>query len=179
MRAAKLPPPPKTPLEKALKTVKSDGSLNIIGTLTRNVTQNPREEKYRRLRLTNQKIADAILNTEGALESMLQMGWTREGEEFLVLPESVQLTMNHVRTVEAAKEALEAEAKAAAKKRIQAASNRSTDPEKERLRMQLEADRKERAARGPVTQGSKAVKLSEGANVMTAGELGINKPPAG
>eukprot|EP00959_Pyramimonas_sp_CCMP1952_P462947 9484092-Pyramimonas_sp.AAC.2 len=112
MKAAKLPPAPKTPLEKALKTVKSDGSLTIIGTLTRNVAQNPREEKYRRLRLTNQKIADAILHTEGALETMLQLGWTQE-----------------------------------------------------RLRAQLEADKRERAARGPVTQGSRAVQRSMGANV--------------
>lgn len=179
LKAAKLPPPPKTPLEKALKTIRSEGSLNTIGTLTRNVAQNPREEKYRRLRLTNQKIADAILNAEGALETMLQLGWTQEGEEFLVLPGSVQLTMTHVRAVEAAKEALDAEAKAAAKRRIQAASNKSTDPEKERLRMQLEADRKERAARGPVTQGSRAVNMTPGANVMTAGDLGINRPPAG
>ena len=50
----------------------------------------------------------------------------------MVLPGSVQLTMTHVRAVEAAKEALDAEAKAAAKRRIQAASNKSTDPEKVR-----------------------------------------------
>lgn len=179
MKAAKLPPGPATPLERALKMIRGEASLNILSTLTRNVAQNPREEKYRKLRLTNAKISEAITTVEGAMAALAVLGWVQDGEEFLVLPESVQLTMAHVRTIEAAKEAFEKEAREAAKRRMHANSNKSSDPEKERLRQQLAADKAERASRGPVTQGSKAVSLGQGANVMTAGELGINKPPAG
>ena len=39
------------------------------------------------------------------------------------------MTMNHVRSVEAAKEAFEKEAKEAMKRRVHAASNKSTNPE--------------------------------------------------
>lgn len=58
----------------------------------------------------------------------------QEGEEFLVLPSTVQLTMAHARAVEAAKEALEAAAKAAAKARLaaRAAAKKPLDPAKVR-----------------------------------------------
>lgn len=178
MKAAKLPASLLTPLEKALKTVRSDATFTILSTVTRNVAQNPREEKFRRLRLTNAKISAAITTVEGAMATLTLLGWVQDGEEFLVLPDSVQMTMNHVRSVEAAKEAFEKEAKEAMKRRVQAASNKSTNPETVRLREQLEADRRERASQGPVTQAGRAVTLKQGSNIMTAGELGINKPPS-
>jgi hypothetical protein len=164
MKAAKLPPGPKTPLELALHEMKSLDSL-----------ENPREAKYRRLRLTNAKIAAAVVDTPGMPRVMAELGWVPEegNADFLVLPESVQLTMVHVRAMDAQKAALEAQMKANAKARLQA-RNAKLDPEKERLRQQLEADKRERAATAPVTEGSVAQRTSFGANVTTAGDLGIN-----
>jgi hypothetical protein len=55
---------------------------------------------------------------------------TQEGEEFLVLPTAVQLTIAHARAVEAAKEALEAAVKVAQKARLAArvAAKKPLDP---------------------------------------------------
>eukprot|EP00854_Cymbomonas_tetramitiformis_P022284 gene22284-26883_t len=173
LKSAKLPPDAKTPLQKSCEAVQSTESLTTIGKLTRNVSQNPREDKFRRIRLTNEKIAAVIGNVPGALELLAHMGWEREGEEFLVLPASVQMSMNEVRAIEAAIAKLEQEAKERA--RARQAAKKPLDPEKARLRAQLEADRAERAARGPVTQGSVAQQIGNGsANVMTATEAGIN-----
>jgi hypothetical protein len=55
--------------------VQEPATLALLGTLTRNVAQNPREEKYRRVRLTNPKIAAALVDIKGAVDVMLHLGW--------------------------------------------------------------------------------------------------------
>jgi len=164
----------KTPLDKVLAVVQEPASLTMLGTLTRNVAQAPRDEKFRRVRLTNPKIAAALVDVNGAVDVMLHLGWIHEGEEFLVLPSTVQLTMAHARAVEAAKEALEAAAKAAAKARLAArtAAKKPLDPAKEAIRLQMEADRKERAAMEPA-KDAKANALKPGAGITTASSIGI------
>jgi hypothetical protein len=77
MKAAKLPASLLTPLEKALKTVRSDATFTTLSTVTRNVAQNPREEKFRRLRLTNAKISAAITTVEGAMATLTLLGWVQ------------------------------------------------------------------------------------------------------
>lgn len=173
LKSAKYAPDPKTPLERALSEVRSTSAIETIATLTRNIAQNPREPKYRKLRLTNAKISAAVADPAGAHAVMVELGWVQAGEEFLELPDTVQLNMTHVRAVEAQAEALEAQAKLKAKARLQA-RNAKSDPDKERLRLQMEDDKRERAAKAPVTEGSKKQNLPAGANVMTAGDLGIN-----
>ena len=153
-----------TPVQAALAKVKSDASLETINKLVRNVAQNPAEEKFRKVRLTNEKIAAVLVQVEGAKQVMLEMGWVEEGE-FLVLPARVQLSFNkEVRDIEEAKTKLKKEQEqamllGACKKQ------RQEDPEMKRLREQMEADRKERAA-NPITTGAKAQNLGNGANVV-------------
>jgi hypothetical protein len=78
------------PLEQALRGLPIDPatmtSLELIEKLVRNTVQQPAEEKFRKIRLTNAKIAEAITNVPGAVAAMEEMGWQKEGEEFLVLP---------------------------------------------------------------------------------------------
>mgnify|MGYP001185407643 CR=1 FL=1 len=100
----------------------------------------------------------------GGAGVLAQIGWveeTRGGETALVLPLKVQCTMQQVRAIDDAMAAL---VKRMEEDRRAASRKRAADPEKARLHAQLEADRRERAARGPVTQGSKANKLDFGAN---------------
>lgn len=65
----------KTPLDKVLAVVQEPASLTMLGTLTRNVAQAPRDEKFRRVRLTNPKIAAALVDVNGAVDVMLHLGW--------------------------------------------------------------------------------------------------------
>lgn len=104
----------------------------------------------------------------GGAGVLAQIGWveeTRDGETALVLPLKVQCTMQQVRAIDDAMAAL---VKRMEEDRRAASRKRAADPEKARLHAQLEADRRERAARGPVTQGSKANKLDFGANGESA-----------
>jgi thiol-disulfide isomerase/thioredoxin len=90
-----------TRLQAALAAVKSEASLETINKLVRNCVQNPVGDKFRKIRLTNEKIA-AVMAVEGAKTAMLTMGWVEDGE-FLVLPAGVRLSMKEVRDIEDAK----------------------------------------------------------------------------
>jgi len=145
-------------LQSALAQVKSGDSLETMGKLVRNVAQNPLEEKYRRIRLTNEKISAVLVAVDGAKESMLTMGWVEEGE-FLILPAGVQLSMTQVRDIEDAKDKLRKEQE---KAMMQGVFKKKEDPEVKRLREQMEADRRERVSQGPITQSSKPTPKGNG-----------------
>merc|ERR1712166_1546756 len=148
-----------SPLQAALNAVKSDASLETMNKLVRNCAQNPTEEKFRKIRLTNEKIAAVLVAVEHAKEAMLAMGWVEEGE-FLVLPAGRNLTMAQVRDIEDAKAKLKKETEQALMRA--ACPKKKEDPEMKRLREQMEADKRERAARGPITQDSVATPKGQG-----------------
>ena len=89
----------KRTLAGELARVKSGASLEAINKLVRNCAQNPREEKYRRVRTTNHKVHAVLVAVDGAMSVMATMGWVQEGE-FLVLPAGVHLSMREVRDIE-------------------------------------------------------------------------------
>ena len=66
-----------TPLQQLLKLIKNDATLATMEKLTRNTAQAPAEEKFRKIRLTNPKIAEIITNVTGAVEAMgpMKAGW--------------------------------------------------------------------------------------------------------
>jgi len=168
-----------TPLQQALRQLPLDqyeACLELIEKLTRNVVRNPSEEKFRRIKLTNPKIAAAITDVPNALALLQEMGWQPAGEE-LVLPPSVRpVHETEVVGIIEAKDWYKKEAEKEAKRITMA--RKEVDPEKEALRKQLEADRKEKDAEGPVTRGSVPNKLGEGTK-MTAGDIGIGKGGGG
>eukprot|EP00746_Dinoflagellata_sp_MGD_P141483 gnl/MRDRNA2_/MRDRNA2_74582_c0_seq4.p1 gnl/MRDRNA2_/MRDRNA2_74582_c0~~gnl/MRDRNA2_/MRDRNA2_74582_c0_seq4.p1 ORF type:complete len:306 (+),score=97.22 gnl/MRDRNA2_/MRDRNA2_74582_c0_seq4:129-1046(+) len=84
---------PKTPLEEALRSLppeKAKEALDLMETLLRNVIQNPTEEKFRKIRLTNEKISKAITTVPGAVDSLVLMGWQQQDEN-LILPKELKL----------------------------------------------------------------------------------------
>mmetsp|Transcript_868 Transcript_868/g.5457 ORF Transcript_868/g.5457 Transcript_868/m.5457 type:complete len:93 (+) Transcript_868:3160-3438(+) len=88
----------------------------------------------------------------------------------MVLPRNINATMVQFRQVEEAREKLVRE------QRRMAGTQRTTlSKEQQRLREQLEADRKERMAESPVTRPSIAKPLEGGPKITTAGDLGLNK----
>mmetsp|Transcript_18159 Transcript_18159/g.58715 ORF Transcript_18159/g.58715 Transcript_18159/m.58715 type:complete len:179 (-) Transcript_18159:140-676(-) len=153
-----------TDTQKALRKIKPDEALETVSKVVRNVAQAPKEPKYRKIRLTNEKIKVLIVDS-GAVEAMELMGWTKDpaDADFLVLPEGVHHTMAQVRDVDGARDALKEEVRLEARKR--AAAKKPLDPERERLKQQMMADRAERASRGPVTQGSSAQALPNNGGV--------------
>jgi len=97
---------PKTPLEQALCSLPPESAkacLDLMETLLRNVIQHPTEEKFRKIRLTNEKISKAIGQVPGAVDAFVMMGWQQQDEN-LVLPQNIKLDFpNHVNKVLEAK----------------------------------------------------------------------------
>jgi hypothetical protein len=165
--AAKLPPPKPTTLQQALWNFSSLEQLETLGKLIRNVAIHPTEDKFRRVKAANPKIAPL-------LEALLSFGWVHdEGDkDFVVVPKGCKLTMAEVRMIEDAKDRLKKQQRITARNGRAAAL--AADDDKAAIRAAMEADRLERLARGPVTQGSTAISLPGGANVTSAGDLGLN-----
>lgn len=100
----------KTPLQCSLAQVSDLDSLTIIEKLCYNVIVNPKESKYRQVKLQNPKIESALVKVPNALDVMLLLGWTKE-EDSLLLKSNVQLTMAQVRDVQSAFQTLKKQQK--------------------------------------------------------------------
>jgi len=179
---------PRSDLEQALRAMpldKADESLEIMEKLTRNVVSNPGEEKFRKIKLTNKKINDTITAVPGAVPALREMGWrdsSSDGEPVLVLPAGVRLEFQEtvVKIIEA-KDFYKKEGEKEKRQRHRDEVD-AQDPEKMKLRHQLEQDKKERdaaAANAAPTRASQAKKMGEGPNIMRAGDIGIGKPSGG
>jgi len=169
-----------TPLQQALRALPLDRAqetLELIDKLTRNVVRNPGEEKFRRIKLSNPKISAAITEVPYAVDVLKEMGWVEDGDG-LSLPPSVRLL--HEREVVGIIDAKDYHKKEEEKEhRRQVAARKAPDADKEALMAKMEADRKEKDAEGPVTHGSVAKKLGDGANIVRAGDIGIGQSSGG
>mmetsp|Transcript_595 Transcript_595/g.1487 ORF Transcript_595/g.1487 Transcript_595/m.1487 type:complete len:349 (-) Transcript_595:48-1094(-) len=138
-------------LEKLLRRLPVDGAiaaLDLLETLARNIIQHPAEEKYRRLRTTNEKLRP-LFSLPGASEIVMEMGFQVEGD-FMILPKNVQLDFpKHIVKI--------LEAKSYYGKQLQSAkkvAKLAGDPAKAEMLRQLEIDRQERAASAAVRGGA-------------------------
>lgn len=118
--SAKLPPPKPTEVEAAIAAIKSLDTLEILQKLVYNAAISPKEDKFRRLRLSNEKINTLIVEVPGGIEALQAMGWVQDEEalEFMSIPAGKYMTMQLVRTIESAKERLKKEVEQAAKDRL-------------------------------------------------------------
>jgi hypothetical protein len=62
---AKMPPAKPTEVEAAVQAVKSLEALEVMGKLLYNCAVSPREEKFRRIKLSNKKISEVLVGTTG------------------------------------------------------------------------------------------------------------------
>jgi hypothetical protein len=169
-----------TPLQEALRSLpleEAADTLALLDKLTRNVVRNPSEAKFRKINLTNEKIKKAITDVPNAFEVLKEMGWQQQ-EDFMVLPETVRLAHEvHVVGIIEAQDYYKTQAE---KARVsQTRASKAVDADTEKLRQQIEADRKEKTAEGPVTKGSVPQKMGDGANIMRASDLGIGQSKGG
>jgi len=169
-----------SPLQQALRSLPLENAqeiLDLLEKVTRNVVRNPGEEKFRRVKLTGAKMAAAIAEAPTMVDVLREMGWAEE-EDCVVLPPSVRLAHEvHVVGIIDAKDYYKKEAENERRRQLRA--GKAGDTEKEQLLKQMELDRKEKEADGPVTHGSVAKKLGDGPNVMRAGDVGIGKSSGG
>lgn len=118
-RAHMLTPPLPLPFFSPSKTtttnktaIKCAETLAVLGKLVYNTAVAPKDPKFRRVKLSNAKIAATVGSQPEALRALELLGWTKaeEGAEGaaadLDLPEAVILTMAQHRLVLAAQDAL-------------------------------------------------------------------------
>ena len=74
-------------------------TLEVIGKLVYNIACSPKEPKYRSVKLTNAKIKALIVDTPGAYDAMLCLGWEAStdssGDSILTIDKTI--TMAQVR----------------------------------------------------------------------------------
>ena len=165
----------KTPIERALHRVSSEDAHDLLEKLTRNVARAPGDPKFRRLKASNATIAAKVFGNQEVLDCLLVLGWVREdvdGEDGLSLPSEVPGNMAHVRAIDAARIALRRRQEEDLRARIRARALDS-DPERAALRAAYEADKAERKAAEPVTQGSVATQRGPG-TMKTAKDVGAS-----
>jgi hypothetical protein len=82
-----------------LQAVKSQDCLEIMGKLLYNCAVSPREEKFRRIKLTNKRLAETLGANPAALEALSALGWVEDAANAheLVVPEGLYFTMKEVR----------------------------------------------------------------------------------
>jgi len=169
-----------SPLQQALQSLpleKAQEILDLLEKITRNVVRNPGEEKFRRVKLSGAKMAAFIAEAPTMLDVLKEMGWVEE-EDCVVLPPSVRLAHEvHVVGIIDTKDHYKKEAENERRRQLRA--NKTGDADKEQVLKQMELDRKEKDAEGPVEHGSVAKKLGDGPNIMRAGDVGIGKSSGG
>eukprot|EP00931_Biecheleriopsis_adriatica_P007638 TRINITY_DN108902_c0_g1_i1.p1 TRINITY_DN108902_c0_g1~~TRINITY_DN108902_c0_g1_i1.p1 ORF type:complete len:783 (+),score=183.39 TRINITY_DN108902_c0_g1_i1:58-2406(+) len=74
-------------LQLLLKNPQEEQSTacSLLRTLSSNITKDPSEQKFRTVRLTNEKIALGLVRPQGALQAMVACGWKLQDDK-LVLP---------------------------------------------------------------------------------------------
>lgn len=160
------------PLDKALET------LEIIEKLTRNTVRSPGEEKFRKINLANAKIKSTITDVPNAIDLLKEMGWVENGQS-LELPQNTRLVHEvHVIGIIDAKDYYNEQLKK--QKASEVRASKEVDTDQELLRQQIEADRQERAAAGPVTKSSVAQNRSHaGPNITRCSDVGIGQNQGG
>jgi hypothetical protein len=154
-----------------MKSCESVEAFDMLERLFSNVSKNPHEQKFRKVKIEGNAKIKAAFESKGCTVELAKMifkthGWIEEvdevnGEIYLKLPENVQQSFGDVREIVDSREKLQKELQAAFRRRVTARSKAEAGSvgcaASNKIKEQLEADKRERAAMGPITEGSKRV----------------------
>ena len=161
----------------ALTEAKIKPALEMMGKMVANIAKAPAEAKFRKVRLSNPKLAEGLVFVPGARQFLRALGWRLVETEFLELPvegDGAAQAAAQVGAVDALTKAAVAAQKAREQEEMQARRKEAADraakakAEKEALKAAMARDRAEVAARGPA-QASVARRLpTESGGTMTS-----------
>ena len=155
---------------------KTKPALDLMQKMVANVAKAPSEPKFRKMRLSNPKVAEGLVHVMGTRQFLRAIGWQIVESEFLELPvegDGAAQAAAQVASVEALVSACANAASARRqaeldeRKRETAEKLAKAKAEKEALKAAMARDRAEVAARGPA-QASVARKLGEGGGQTSA-----------
>lgn len=150
----------------------------VLGKLLGNIVASPTEQKYRKIRKSNQKIA-ALLATSGVRAVLVGAGFVEEGD-FLTLPETattegVQLALSALAAHAADREAAEVARKAAE----QEARKEQQDKENEERKRMKATIADDAAARKEPGWKAKAAGVKDGRAITGCSDVGIGTNSGG
>jgi len=167
----------------ALSDTKVRPALDMMSKMVANIAKAPAEDKYRKVRLSNPKVAEGLVFVPGARQFLRALGWQLvEGEaegpkEFLALPVEGDGVAQAAAQQAAVASLVQASAAAVEKRRLDELEARKKEAaekaakvkaEREAMKAAMARDRAEVAARGPA-QASVAKKLpTEAGGTMTS-----------
>ena len=64
-------------MEKLLKTIENDSTLETLKKVVQNTAQAPAEAKFRKLKLSSPKVKEVIVDVPAALQALLDFGWVK------------------------------------------------------------------------------------------------------
>jgi len=151
-------------------------ALELMKKMADNIAKNPAEPKYRKMRLSNPKVADGLVHVPGARQFLRAIGWALVEEEFLQLPIEADAGKQVAAVAALAEAALKAQearrvAELEARKREAAEKAAKAKAERDAIKAAMLKDRAEVAARGPA-QASVGRKLpSESAGMSSMSRI--------
>jgi len=159
----------------ALSDTKIRPALDLMGKMMANISKAPSDPKYRKMRLSNPKVAEGLVHVPGARQFLCAHGWQIVEREFIELPiasDAAAQAASQVAAVGALAQAAAAAQEALRRAEIEARKKEAAErmakakAEKEAIKAAMARDRGEVAARGPA-QPSVAKKLpTEGGGVV-------------
>lgn len=151
----------------ALSDSKVKPALDMMSKMVANIAKAPAEDKYRKLRLSNPKVAEGLVFVPGARQFLRAHGWQLVESEFLQLPTEGDGVAQAAAQQAAVAALVSASAAAIEKRRLDELEARKKEAaekaakakrEREEMKAAMARDRAEVAARGPA-QASVAKKL--------------------
>lgn len=155
-----------------------DAAYSVLGKILSNIVASPEEAKYRKLRVTNAKIA-AMLATSGVRAVLIGAGFIEQGEFLVLAPEAstegVQAAIDGL----AAQAADRVQGEAARKAAEQAARKESQDKENEERKRMKAGILDDAAARKEPGWTAKAAGVKDGRAITGCSDIGVGNNSGG
>lgn len=155
-----------------------DAASGILNKILANIQKSPEEEKYRKIRGSNPKIAE-MLATSGIKAILTGAGFVQEGE-FFTLPAGANLDLVAAAIAGLAEQAADRKATDTARKDVEAAKRMEQDKENEeerkRMKMGISDDA---AARKEPGWTAKAAGVKGGREITGCSDVGIGNSSGG
>ena len=150
------------------------GGLDILLKLIHNILKSPKEEKFRKIKKTNKKIAEKLLSVEGIHDLLLALEYKDESDEFYVFnikkfthlakaKKLIEETYNNVRKKYMTPEELEKYERLQEYQRKVAEEQKMTKQKMDELNKGMKCDRMEKSQEE--VKASRANELKFGASV--------------
>jgi hypothetical protein len=157
---------------------------DILLTLLGNLENDPQNEKYRKIRVTNPKLQEHLFSVDGAHDYLRALGWQDDGEHMVIRDVNVAVLQPSLDVLRALRDSLQSANPttpsttnpiAEERKKEIARKQAEQKAEKERLLASAKEDREARAGRRTVASSSQELPQNRGGAAITRfSDIGVD-----